>query len=666
MKSLRTTLVLAVAVTIGVILLSVMVTCYWNTSSIVKNNLEEKFEVYSRQLANGIDIRMQTEKAIIDSFGKQGMHQFAMLTADPQKQIAFTKELQADFPQWNPVTFFPDLSGKEVASSIGKIIDASKLPYLPKLPEGKTFLYDPIIAVSTGKPVVIGAAPININGRAVGAIVGGFPLAEFTKEIDAVKIGQDGYCFLVAPNGIIVSHPDKELIMQKSIQDLNNPLLLQAMENIKNGTSGHVITQIGGVESIVAYVPTQDRWGVFTVAPTAEQFAPVKRIGLIFVGLFLMGLLLSTFIINLIARKIVSPISEMSEYATAIANGDLTVETLKNTDRSHYQKKDEVGKLRSAMIQMRSQLWVLISQVAESAEHIASASVQLKEGAGQSAQAANQVAITVTQVADGAQRGQFATTKSIEVFADIIRQIDHMKENTQAVNGIATEAVQKTKQGSSTIKIAVGQMTNIGSSAQKVNDTVSQLSVASSKIGEIVQMISSIATQTNLLALNAAIEAARAGEQGRGFAVVAEEVRRLAEQSQDATRQIINLINEINKDVANAVTAVEQATQDVRSGIQNVNEAGTQFGEISVLVENVYERTAKVLDSVEKMVSNKLTIETSSREISHMIEETASHTQTVSAATEEQSASMEEIAAASDSLAQLSEQLKETLAKFKI
>ncbi len=324
MKSLRMQLLVPIISTIAVILLCIMAISYWNTSKILTTNLEERFQIRAQELSNAFDIRMQREKTIMDSFGKQGAAQFSTLQADRQLQFAFTKHMQEDYTQWNPVSFLPDLSGKDVATSAGKLVDASALSYVKRLPEGKTFLDNPIVSVTTGKTIVVGAAPVSINNRVIGAVVGGIPLEKFTEGFSETKVGEAGYCMLVAPDGMIVSHPKAELIMKSSIKDLGNEQLMQALESIKQGNKGYIVTQIDGIESIVAFAPTQDKWGVFTIAPTAQEFAPVRQLTWMFVLLFFIGLGLAAFVVNWIAGRIVRPIKEMSQYASAIAAGDLT------------------------------------------------------------------------------------------------------------------------------------------------------------------------------------------------------------------------------------------------------------------------------------------------------------------------------------------------------
>ena len=195
---------------------------------------------------------------------------------------------------------------------------------------------------------------------------------------------------------------------------------------------------------------------------------------------------------------------------------------------------------------------------------------------------------------------------------------------------------------------------------------VAELGQRSKAIDQIVATISGIAGQTNLLALNAAIEAARAGEQGRGFAVVAEEVRKLAEQSQEATKQISALIGGIQGDTEQAVAAMDNGTREVKLGAEVVNTAGQAFHEIVALVEQVSDQIREVSSTIDQMAIGSQQIVESVNRIDHLSKEAASQAQTVSAATEEQSASMEEIASSSQSLAQLALELRDAVGKFKV
>jgi len=181
-----------------------------------------------------------------------------------------------------------------------------------------------------------------------------------------------------------------------------------------------------------------------------------------------------------------------------------------------------------------------------------------------------------------------------------------------------------------------------------------------------VDTISGLAGQTNLLALNAAIEAARAGEQGRGFAVVAEEVRKLAEQSQDAAKKIAELIGEIQEDTDKAVVAMTDGTREVKTGAEVVNAAGSAFKEIADLVTQVSSQVKEISAAIQQMASGSQQIVAAVKRIDGLSKKSASESQTVSAATEEQLASMEEIANSSEALAKLAQDLQAAVAKFHV
>jgi len=666
MKSIKTQLIAIVTAIIGFVLLSVITIAYWNTANLLQSNLEEKFQVQVQQLANGFDIHMQKEKTIMESFGKQGLVQFPLILGDTEKQIQFVQRMHNDFPQWNPVTFFPDVIGKAVTTSLGTMVDASQLAYVKRIAAGKSFLEEPIVSVANGKAIVVGASPISINGKVVGAMAGGIPLEGFTKEIDEAKIGQAGYGILVTPKGMIVSHPNKDFIMKKTLNDLDNPSLLQAMNDINNGKSGHITTVISDIEYLIAYAPTQDGWGVFAVIPTVEEFATVVKLKWIFTGLFIISMLVVFFAVNILGNRIAAPLREMVGYIQKVSEGDFTKETLLAMNKSKYNPKDEIGQLDLTMKEMREKLWGMLKQVSQATEQMASSSIQLKAGAEASASAANQIAVSVTNVAAGAEHQVDVVNQNAATVEQMAASSQEIVVHTSEVAALSQKAAITAKDGSQGIQNAVTQMSNIEKTVMESSKVVTKLGDRSKEIGQIVDTIAGIAGQTNLLALNAAIEAARAGEQGKGFAVVAEEVRKLAEQSQEAAKRIAGLIGEIQSETDKAVTAMKDGTHEVKRGSEIVDSTGQAFQQIVVLIEQVSERMHTVLTATQQMAGGSQDVATAMREMTTIHAENSSEIQTVSAATQEQSASMEEIAASCDSLSQLAKELRGSLEKFQI
>ena len=181
--------------------------------------------------------------------------------------------------------------------------------------------------------------------------------------------------------------------------------------------------------------------------------------------------------------------------------------------------------------------------------------------------------------------------------------IQQVAANTNLAAGRSAQSAEMAKEGENSVEKAVSQMSKIEQTVNNSASVVAKLGERSKEIGQIVDTISGIAGQTNLLALNAAIEAARAGEQGRGFAVVAEEVRKLAEQSQEAAKQIAILIGEIQGDTDKAVVAMNEGTREVKVGAEVVDDAGKAFGQIADLVTQVSEQVKEISAEIQQMAS---------------------------------------------------------------
>jgi len=359
------------------------------------------------------------------------------------------------------------------------------------------------------------------------------------------------------------------------------------------------------------------------------------------------------------ARSISRPVGQLAEAVQKVANGDLTEQVV-------IQRNDEIGILANAFNSMVIQLQGLVKQITFNAEQLAASSEELTASAEQSAQAVNQVAGAVTGIAHGAEQQLNAVTETSAVVEQMSASIQQVAATANQVAEHSFKAAEQAQAGDKSVVRAVSQMGNIEQTVNNSAQVVVKLGERSKEIGQIVDTISGIAGQTNLLALNAAIEAARAGEQGRGFAVVAEEVRKLAEQSQEAAKQIAGLISEIQGDTDKAVVAMKEGTQEVAVGAEVVSAAGQAFKEIVTLVTQVSEQVREISAAIQQMAGGSQHIVSSVKSIDELSKKAAGEAQTVSAATEEQSASMEEIASSSQSLAKMAQDLQTAVGKFRV
>lgn len=361
-----------------------------------------------------------------------------------------------------------------------------------------------------------------------------------------------------------------------------------------------------------------------------------------------------------ITRAIANPLKDVAGIAREIAGGNLAVKQLS------IHATDEIGQVAMTVNEMLKNLRELIQKVSNSSAQVAASSEELNASAEQSAQAANHIAAAIGEIADGATNQLHAASETTAIVEQMSASVQQVAANTNQVAAQSAQAADKAVAGGNAVAKAVTQMGNIEGTVNTSAKVVMKLGERSKEIGQIVDTISGIAGQTNLLALNAAIEAARAGEQGRGFAVVAEEVRKLAEQSQEAAKKIAELIGEIQADTDRAVLAMNDGTREVKTGAEVVNAAGAAFREIADLVTQVSGQVKEISASIQQMASGSQQIVGSVTTIDKLSKKSAGESQSVSAATEEQLASMEEIASSSQALAILAQDLQVAVGKFKV
>jgi methyl-accepting chemotaxis protein len=526
---------------------------------------------------------------------------------------------------------------------------------------GRPVISDVVISRNTGKPIIIIAYPTKDSAGNFSGVVALCVTLDSLETLRAqVKIGETGFASVVTNvNGkaIAIAHPDKSFVAEQ--KDLAEVSIVKAtmggQKQLMNFRAANGTDMIGATSIVKS-----TNWIATAMVPEQEVYAPIissrhKMLSIIGVALVFVILLTWYF-----ARKLAIRLGRMVQRVQQVSKGDFRIWEMSETST------DEIGQLGTAINVMTVDLRDLIRQVSQSAEQVAASSEQLKTGAEQSAQGASQVAVSIMEVSTGAEKQMNTVNQNVVAVERISAGIERAVANVNLVETTSDKAAVVAKNGGQAIEVAVSQMSNMENKVAHSAQVVVKLGERSKEIGQIVDTMAGIAGQTNLLALNAAIEAARAGEQGRGFAVVAEEVRKLAEQSQEAAKHIAILISEIQDDTNSAVDAMSEGTREVKIGADVVNRAGHAFSEIVLVVEQVSAQITYISTAIQEIKNDSQEIVDGVQQIDVIGRETVSQTQTVLAVTEEQSASMEEIAASSNSLSEMAQDLQRVIKRFKI
>lgn len=337
-------------------------------------------------------------------------------------------------------------------------------------------------------------------------------------------------------------------------------------------------------------------------------------------------------------KHMLTPLVRIKETVEDFANGDLTRRANVKVSFLGREIKDEIVSLGESVDAMATQVSTVIGRISDSSALLASASEQLSASS--------------TQIAEGADRQSGQTAQVATAMEEMNATVIEVAKNSQQVSESARSAQHIALDGGKVVEQAISAMQEVSQSTEITADTIKKLGKSSEEIGTIVSVINDIADQTNLLALNAAIEAARAGEQGRGFAVVADEVRKLAERTTKATKEISGMINTIQSETGKAVDAMAEGTQKVENGVTLANQAGDALKQIVTGVENVTDMISHIATSAEEQSS---TTDEISRNMDSIAEVAKSNVSAIG-----------EVANATNEMARLASELKVLVANFKI
>lgn len=438
------------------------------------------------------------------------------------------------------------------------------------------------------------------------------------------------------------------------------------------GGSGSNVPQTTGPEDMINLDKTKTTLiGSFDeitnkqVAAAKQTYDESKRvykitlIGLI--SLIVVCAIITLILSVIIIREIVVPVNKVTEKLKQISenNGDLT-------QRIGYESKDEIGELSSSFDTFVDKLHNIIKEVALSANTISSSSEELSRATRATTESLDTISSTVEEISASTSDGAAVAEQTSAHLTESAKLVEATSIATNSTANNSKRAEESAKEGAVKISEIVSSITDIASSSKEVSLMISELDDSSKKIGDIIQIITGISAQTNLLALNAAIEAARAGEAGRGFTVVADEIRKLADESNSAAKQISDLIKENQLKSESAVVSVSQVEEKVSLGVTKASEVGEIIQNIIKNIQDISNQIEEINKATESNAIGANEMERAMSNLAASSSEIAAGTENISSSIEEQLSTMTEIEKTTESLSEMAKTLSQITSGFKV
>ncbi|MBU8639163.1 methyl-accepting chemotaxis protein [Bacillus pumilus] len=361
-----------------------------------------------------------------------------------------------------------------------------------------------------------------------------------------------------------------------------------------------------------------------------------------------------------LTRSIVTPIKSLSYRAKQIAEGNLAVE------RMDIQRKDEIGGLNESFNQMTDQLISLIKEISHVSSQVETFSIQLDDENKKLMESANQVSVSTDEMANGSQ----AISEDLQHGVSLIEKMDqHGRKNSERSQTViqstedAIEAVDSGKHTLTETKTAIEKNTH---ATRQIEQSAGEFTQYASEISAMAKTVSDIADQTNLLSLNAAIEAARAGEAGKGFAVVADEIRKLADESSTATRQIFDMVSHIERGIQSISQTVKEGVELSLQQQDAMDKTSHSFEDIELKAQHIKQEMAVLNDQIVQSTELGGQVLNSIENISAVVEETAAGSEEISASANEQLQSFHQMNKQVEELMSMTARLNETVHRFKL
>ena len=515
-------------------------------------------------------------------------------------------------------------------------------------------LSDPYIDTATGNTVTTISRAIVNNGTLVGVAGIDISLSSLAASLQDIKIGNSGYTYIVDKNGILISHPNQELIGTDTVQTLSY------WNEVKTTDSGFVSYDYNGDHLFASYTTNElTGWKVMAAMQYSELTQDTSTIIQSLFIVIILSMAIAILISIVFSRPISKNIYQLRDAFHHLSNGDLT-------SRVHIRSNNEFSLIGEDFNVMADNIIMLVRDVKSASSRVLDTSIALSSMSEETTASVNEVTKASEEVAKGASEQAQNSYDAVSSTTLLSEELDSIQSSTTYLNQLSENTNVLTQQGLNRIQLLSDKSEITMESTAHVSKLVNETYESMGKIDAISDVIDSIAEQTNLLSLNASIEAARAGESGKGFAVVANEIRQLAEQSKASTIKIKGVINDIESKTTQSVDAMKATNQNVSEQVALVLETQNVFQEIMDAVQVLLSNLDTINKNIKSIGTKKDDILNQIENISAISQESASASEEVTASTEQIHITMDEITGQAAELQTLSESLQEKLNQFRI